>query len=97
MFTFEDLTKLDPGAIQTLQTNFKHCIHVFGRHLEDLLVLHTRMQTAVQRAFESIVRHYHKVRPGRAYPRISMKPESKWHPPKKNRQPKNTTPSMATV
>ena len=84
-------------AMRTLKTNFKHGLHVFGRNLEDLLVLHTQMQTAVQRAFESIVRHYYKVRPGRAYPRISMKPESKWHPPKKNRQPKKTTPSMATV
>lgn len=85
------------GAMRTLKTNFTHCIHVFARSLEDLLLLHGRMQTAVQRAFDSIVSQYQKVRPGRSYPRTSMKPESKWHPPKKHRQPKNPTASMASI
>ena len=85
------------GAMRTLKTNFKHCIHVFARSLEDLLLLHGRMKTAVQQAFDSIVRQYQRVRPGRSYPRTSMKPESKWHPPKKNRPPKNPTASMASI
>ena len=83
------------GALRTLKTNFKHCIHVFARSLEDLLFLHGRMKTAVHRAFDSIVGQYQQVRPGRSYPRKSMKPESKWRPlTKKENHPKKTTASM---
>ena len=85
------------AAMRTLKTNFKHCLHVCARSLEDLLVLHGRMQTVVQRTFDSIVSQYQRVRPGRSYPRTSMKPESKWHPPKKNRPPKTPTASMASI
>lgn len=84
-------------AMRTLKTNFTHCLHVCARSLEDLLWLHGRIQTVVQRTVDSIVSHDQRVRPGRSYPRISMKPESKWHPPKKNRQPKNPTASMASI
>ncbi len=88
-----------PGTVtmvrRTLKSNFKHCLHVFARNLEDLLFLHGRLQTAVHRAFESIVGQYQKVRPGRSYPRTSMKPESKWRPlTKKEKHPKKTTAPM---
>ncbi len=83
------------GARRTLKTNFKHWLHVFARSLEDLRFLHGRMKTAVHRAFESIVGQYQKVRPGRSYPRTSMKPESKWRPlTKKEKRPKKTTAPM---
>ncbi len=85
------------GAMRTLKTNFKHCLHVCARSLEDLLWLHGRIQIVVQRTFDSIVSQHQRVRPGRSYPRTSMKPESKWHPPKKNRQPKHPTASMASI
>jgi len=74
------------GARRTLKTNFKHCLHVFARSLEELLLLHDRMKTAVHRTFASIVGQYQRVRPGRSYPRQSLKPESKW----RNRKKKNT-------
>ena len=88
-----------PGAItggrRTLKSNCKHCLHVFARNLEDLLFLHGRLQTAIHRAFESIVGQYQKVRPGRSYPRTSMKPESKWRPlTKKEKHPKKPTAPM---
>lgn len=72
-----------PGARRTLKTNFKHCLHVFARSLEGLLLLHDRMKTAVHRTFASIVGQYQRVRPGRSYPRQSLKPESTWRARKK--------------
>ena len=89
------LSRAFTGARRTLKTNFKHCLHVFARSLEDLLFLHGQVKTAVHRAFDSIVGQYQKVRPGRSYPRTSMKPESKWRPlTKKEKHPKKTTASV---
>ena len=78
---------------RTLKTNFKHCLHVFARSLEELLLLHDRMKTAVHRTFASIVSQYQRVRPGRSYPRQSLKPESKW----RNRKKEKPTEAMASV
>ena len=82
-----------PRARWTLQTNFKHCLHVFTRSLEELLLLHDRMKTAVHRTIASIVSQYQRVRPGRSYPRQSLKPESKW----RNRKKEKPTEAMASV
>jgi len=76
--------------IQQSRTNFKNCIHVFTRHLEELLLLHEQMNSTVRRVFKLIVGHYQKVRPGRSYPRKSMKPESKWHSSNKKIKHKTT-------
>jgi len=73
------------GARRTLKTNIKHGIHVLTRSLEELLLLHGQMKIVVHRVFESIVRQYQRVRPGRSYPRKSMKPESKWRPTNKKK------------
>lgn len=72
------------------RTNFKNCIHVFTRNLEELLLLHKHMNSTVQRVFKLIVGHYQKVRPGRSYPRKSMKPESKWHSSNRKKKQKIT-------
>jgi len=80
---------------QPSRTNFKNCIHVFTRNLEELLLLHKQMNSTVQRVFKLIVGHYQKVRPGRSYPRKSMKPESKWH--SSNRKKKQKTTAVIPV
>ena len=75
-------TAVAPG----LKTNFKNCVHVVERSLEELLLLHARMKSAVQRAFQAIVGQYQRIRPGRSYARRSMRPETKWHPSKEKKQ-----------
>jgi len=78
--------------LQRLKTNVKHGLHVLTRSLEALLLLHAQVKTEVQRAFASIVGQFQRVRPGRSYPRQSLKPESKWRARKKS-----ATASMASV
>jgi hypothetical protein len=73
----------DSSAAKTLpqldrKTNFKNCVHVLGRGLEELLILHGQIKAAVQRAFRAIVAQHQKVRPDRSYPRISLRPHRKW-------------------
>ncbi len=71
-----------------IKTNFKNCIHVFSRNLEQLFLLKTKMKTVVQRAYQFIIGRSQKIRPGRSYERKSMRPESKWRPTKKkNKKP----------
>ncbi len=82
-------------TIQPSRTNFKNCIHVFTRNLEELLLLHKQMNSTVQRVFKLIVGQYQKVRPDRSYPRISMKPESKWH--SSNNKIKQKTTAVSPV
>ena len=83
-------TEQDPSTGDTprIQTNFKNCIHVLQRSLEELLLLEHTMKTAVQRAFDAIVRQYQTVRPGRSYPRQSLKPECRWRLAKEKRKPR---------
>jgi len=87
------VTPTDGGRpLQRLKTNVKHGLHVLTRSLEALLVLHARVKTEVQRAVASIVGQSQRVRPGRSYPRQSLKPASKWRARKKS-----ATESMAAV
>ncbi len=92
-------TEQDPstGGSQRIRTNFKNCIHVFQRSLEELLLLENKMKTAVQSAFDAIVRQYQKVRPGRSYPRVSLKPESRWRLAKEKRQQRKKELSLAAT
>jgi hypothetical protein len=69
-----------------IKTNFKNCIHVFERSIEELLLLQTKMKTVVERAYHFIIGRNQKERPGRSYARKSMKPESKWRPTKKKKK-----------
>ena len=78
------------------RTNFKNCIHIFTRSLEELLILHAQMSSA-ERAFNSIIAQYQKVRPSRSYPRKSMKPISKWRPSKKKKKQKITAAIAAPI
>jgi hypothetical protein len=69
-----------------IKTNFKNCIHVFTRSIEELLLLKTKMNSAIERAYNFIIGRNQKERPGRSYIRKSMRPESKWRPPKKKKK-----------
>jgi len=80
-----------PRALRRLKTNVKHGLPVLTRSLEALLLLHGQLQAEVHRAFASIVGQYQRVRPGRSYPRQSLKPESKWRARKRS-----ATESMAS-
>jgi len=68
------------------QTNFKNCIHVLERGIEELLLLHERIRGVVQRIFASILARHQRVRPNRSFIRRSMRPETKWHPSKEKRK-----------
>ena len=72
--------------LSKIKTNFKNCVHIFSRSMEELLLLHTKMKDAVQRAFLFIIGRHQKERPGRSYPRKSMRPVTKWYPSKKKKQ-----------
>ncbi len=86
------------AQICKIKTNFKNCIHVFARSLEELLLLQTKMNTAVERAYRFIIGRNQKERPGRSYVRKSMKPESKWRPTKKKKeQKKNQIPVVYPI
>ena len=73
-------------ASPVLQTNFKNCIHVLGRGIEELLLLHQRIRSVVQRIFGTILRRHQRVRPNRSFSRRSMRPDTKWKPSKEKRQ-----------
>jgi len=77
-----------------ITTNFKNCITVFTRSIEELLLLQSKMKAAVERAFLFIIGRHQKQRPGRSYPRKSMRPLSKWQPTKKTSKKKNLTPPV---
>jgi hypothetical protein len=68
------------------KTNFKNCIHVLERGLEDLLLLQRRIVDVIQRLFRTILGRHQRVRPNRSFIRRSMRPETKWQPSKERRQ-----------
>jgi hypothetical protein len=89
--------ELNPGPASTSQplehaspvrrTNFKNCIHVLDRALEEILLLQHRITSVVQRLFGTILGRHQRVRPNRSFLRRSMRPESKWRSSNQNKQP----------
>ena len=76
-------TPHSPGLDSAVhQTNFKNCIHVLDRGLEELLLLHQRIQGVVERIFTTILGRHQRVRPNRSFIRRSLRPETKWRPSK---------------
>lgn len=69
----------DSSSTTQRQTNFKNCIHVIQRNLEELVLLQHRIQAVVQRTYRAIVSRHQRARPGRAFPRRSLRPNTKWH------------------
>lgn len=74
-----------------VKVNFKNCIHVFTRSIEELLLLEVKVKTVIEKTFRFIAGQYQKVRPGRSYVRKSMKPESKWRPKKNEKKKQSST------
>ena len=69
-----------------LKINFKNCIQVFSRSMEELLLLQTKIKTSVERVYKFIIGRNQKERPGRSYARKSMKPAPKWQPSKEKKK-----------
>jgi len=88
-----------PGpASPVRQTNFKNCVHVLERGLEELLLLHQRIRGVLQRIFPTICARHQRVRPNRSFIRRSMRPQTKWQPIKKKKQtqrPQKAAPAPA--
>lgn len=60
--------------------NFKNCLSVVGRHLENLILAPRQLITNwLHQAMNSISKRRQRVRPGRSYPRISFKPRPRWN------------------
>lgn len=76
----------DDFAPPQRKTNFKNCIHVLARSLEELLSLHQQMKSVVQWVFRTIVARHQRVRPNRSYVRRSMRPHTKWKLSKEKKQ-----------
>lgn len=70
------------------RVNIKNALMTMTRNLECLL-LSQRVQIAdtINKVMDSIMICRQKARPGRKYPRVSRKPETKWRPPKEQRTP----------
>lgn len=76
-----------PGpALPVRQTNFKNCIHVLERGLEELLLLHQRIRGVVQQIFTTILGRHQRVRPNRSFIRRSLRPETKWRSSNEKKQ-----------
>ncbi len=69
------------------QTNFKNCIHVLDRALEELLLLQ-QQDDVLDQLVRTIAARHHCIRPNRSFPRQSRRPETKWRSSnqKRNRQ-----------
>jgi hypothetical protein len=47
-------------SLRKIKTNFKNCIHVFTRSMEELLFLHGKIKMAVERAYHFIIGRHQK-------------------------------------
>ncbi len=76
-------TNLDASQESTMQsspfrTNFKNCIHILQENLEELLLLKSKLEAAVERTYHRVVRRFQRTRPERSFARKSMKPDTRW-------------------
>jgi len=71
---------------QRIQTNFKNCIQVVARSIEELLLIRDSVVGVVRRVFKLVIGRSQRERPGRSYPRTSMRPHTKWKPSKKDKK-----------
>ncbi|MDT3239585.1 transposase [Pseudomonas amygdali pv. morsprunorum] len=69
-----------PQTGKTLKINFKHCLSVVGRHLENLVLMPARILASwLDKAMVAVARIRQRKRPGRQYPRRSFKPRTRWN------------------
>lgn len=75
--TLDSINIFNPVTI--LNINFKNCLLVMGRYLENLILAGCELLIDwLPKITSSIARVRQKLRPGRHYPRISHKPSDKW-------------------
>ena len=61
------------------QVNVKNALVTMARHLEELFLRHTRLTCqTLNTLIDALGFCRQKTRPGRSYPRVSMKPNGKW-------------------
>jgi len=77
---------LSSQETRTVRTNFKNCIHVLERNLEQLVLLQARFRTVIQTVFDVVTRRYQAIRPLRSFPRRSMNPDTRWQPSSRKRK-----------
>lgn len=67
------------GKIQEYKINFKNCLLVISRHIEELMISVPReAESFLSKILNNIAIIRQKIRPGRHYPRRSRKPYTKW-------------------
>ena len=67
-----------PEIGKTLKINFKHCLTVVRRHLEELILVPKKIITGwLDKAMAAAARIRQRCRPGRCYPRCSFKPRDR--------------------
>ncbi len=80
-----------------LRANFKNAIHVFAQNIESLLMVRDQMAAVVKKVFMRIASQYQRIRPGRAFPRKSMRPDPRWRPGKKKSKKKSNKKAAPPV
>jgi len=71
--------KEPPPDAPRFQVNIKNALVTMARHLEDLFLRQTRLTCqTLNTLIDAIGFCRQKTRPGRTYPRVSMKPNGKW-------------------
>lgn len=69
-----------PEADRTFKINFKHCLAVVGRHLEELILVPGQIITGwLEKTMAAVARIRQRSRPDRRYPRRSFKPRTRWN------------------
>ena|SRR5438552_331324 len=70
--------KLNPNNVKKI--NFKNCLLIVGRHLENLILAPKELiNTWLEKMLSAISKVRQKIRPNRSYQRISHKPRSRWN------------------
>ncbi|MCY4462400.1 MAG: hypothetical protein OXC26_18710 [Albidovulum sp.] len=67
------------GDCPDMRANFKNGMRLLGREFEAMFLAHSAfVAESVARIMTGLSRCLQRERPGRSYPRASMKPRSKW-------------------
>jgi len=80
-----------------LQTNFKNCIHVLDRGLEEILLLHQRIDSVVERILPALCARRQRARPNRSFNRRSLRPNTKWRSSNQKQKAQNAHQTAATA
>lgn len=89
----DDVLLLEKGtrkSKQTIKTNFKNCLCVLARNLEELFLRQiSYVKDSINRIYETLSACCQIVRPNRSYKRVSNKIAKKWRPSRKKNNKAN--------